>query len=132
MFKIIQKYGKNTIIIDPEYSKEYRLSCKNEINATKLSIEKWKFVLAYLESNKNTRELDLPSSTTCGLCSYSGAVKSARCKKCPVFKKTGMYSCYGTPYYEIPISLMPGYSLHIKAVRNEIDFLVKILQEISQ
>ena len=64
--------------------------CPTEENALDLSIQKWEFILNYLETESVI--IYGGNSTTCALC-----IMHSRCLGCPV-KNAGHYGCSNTPW----------------------------------
>jgi hypothetical protein len=63
--------------------------------AFKVTLGKWEFIIKTLKEGKAV--YGTGGTATCGLCLLS----HNNCNACPIAKKTGYWSCLGTPYDEI-------------------------------
>ena len=91
-------------------SKEF---CPTEENALDLSIQKWEFILNYLETEGVI--IRNGDSFTCALC-----MMASNCVECPV-KDASYYGCEGTPW-EFYIRACDIEEAKVYA-QQEIDFL---------
>jgi hypothetical protein len=67
-------------------------------------------------------------AASCKLCQMYG---SNDCVRCPIFKKTRIAYCHGTPWDDIFFS-KKGFSPWCEAVEEEIEFLISLLPEKEQ
>ena len=79
-------------------------------------------------------ELEVPDADFCSLCVMAGynprINKFNDCKKCPVFMKTGLPGCDGTPYdkaLDVFLSFGIDSDEFKEAAQEEVDFLKSLL-----
>lgn len=83
--------------------------------AMELSIKKWATIVEKLKEGYEIRSF---GAYSCGLCQ-----KFMGCDECPIYKKTGKTSCFGTPYYDFRANQS------VKNAEAELVFLQKLAEE---
>lgn len=120
---------------------------KDQINAKakralEKSIEKWELNL--LHAQRADWSAITLNCRTCALCcefliDYEGRMfpDQSRCVGCPVYERTGLKTCEGTPYYEV-VNIMHRkfFNVHdeealIDAISREVEFLKSLRNDLQ-
>lgn len=94
-----------------------------------LSIEKYYRIIKYIKEH-NTLEDIIINQSTCALCHiYNTCMKNVshanRCKRCPIYRRTGTTGCINTPFEDIEAALDDNTDINyfLDCVQEEIEFL---------
>lgn len=98
----------------------------NQEEALKLSIEKWEFIVNWVDTNK--LYLYDGNTDTCALCSLYLRMPDA-CIGCPVMESTGRRFCYGTPYVQYGSAYDKSTRKALEAATQELKFLKSLMEE---
>lgn len=100
---------------------------KTKKAALKSSIEKWKTIVLFLEKDRLALA-PYADCSTCALCHLYSVEESGfnpDCTRCPVYYKTGITGCAGTPFDAFYDAHDRGTEL--RAARREVRFLESLL-----
>ena len=96
------------------------------LRALRGSIEKWERNLAVAQEGTGELNIDRDSCPLCAL--FWDWNWDKTCRGCPVFERTGLRSCHGTPYYRVEAAQEEeDRPALIAATEDEIAFLRSLL-----
>lgn len=104
--------------------------------AMDISIAKWKTIISHLQSMIDSGEpysyFGCGSTHTCGLCMmFFNRPGKEYCEGCPIFEKTGIAGCDGTPYEEWANEESTSFKDDLIVAKRELEFLQQLKYDMN-